>query len=160
MPGKRQRDVRLRQRASRQNISLDQITVAAVRSKIITICGQIGGSTQEVLLDSGSTVSLLRQDVLQQATGIERTEPKLDLHLVTAAGENLLIVDQVSIAVKLGNLERRHKFLVVKSLITPAIMGTDFLQKTQDSFGLFYYASYSDTDAGQSTGTCTCSTFT
>ena len=31
-----------------------QITIAAVRSKIITICGQIGGSTQEVLLDSGS----------------------------------------------------------------------------------------------------------
>ena len=32
----------------------DQVTVAAVRSKIITICGQIGGSTQEFLLDSGS----------------------------------------------------------------------------------------------------------
>ena len=87
---KRQRDVRLRQRASHQNVSLDQITVAAVRSKIITICGQIGGSKQEVLLDSGSAVSLLRQDVLKHvATGIERTEPKLDLHLVAAAGENL-----------------------------------------------------------------------
>ena len=53
------------------------------------------------------------------------------------------------ITVKLGDLERRHNFLVVKSLITPAILGTD----TQDSFGLFYYASYSDTDAGQSTST-------
>ena len=38
--------------------SLDQITVAAVRSKMITICGQIGGSKHEVLLDSGSAVSL------------------------------------------------------------------------------------------------------
>ena len=119
----------LRQRASHQNVSLDQITVASVRSKIITICGQIGGSKQEVLLDSGSAV-LLRQDVLKHvATGIERTEPKLDLHLVTAAGENLPIVDQVSITVKLGDLERRHNFLVVKSLITPAILGMDFLQK-------------------------------
>ena len=100
-----------------------------MRSKIITIRGQIGGSSQEVLLDSGSAVSLLRQDILKQATGIERTEPKLDLHLVTAAGENLPIVDQVSISVKLGDLERRHNFLVVTSLITPAILGTDFLQK-------------------------------
>ena len=109
MPGKRQRDVRLRQRASHQNVSLDQITVAAaVKSKIITICGQIEGSKQEVLLDSGSAISLLGQDVLKHvATGIERTEPKLDLHLVTAAGEDLPIVDQVSITVKLGDLERR-----------------------------------------------------
>ena len=41
---------------------------------MITICGQIGGSKQEVLLDSGSAVSLLRQDALKQATGIERTD--------------------------------------------------------------------------------------
>ena len=130
MPAKRQRDVRLRQRASHQNVSLDQITVAAVKSKIITICGQIGGSKQEVLLDSVSTVSLLRQDDLKHVTtGIEHTEPKLDFHLVTAAGENLPIVDQVSITVKLEDLERRHNFLVVKSLITPAILGADIIQK-------------------------------
>ena len=91
-------------------------------------------------------MSLLRQDILKQATGIERTEPKLDLHLVTAAGENLPIVDQVSISVKLGDLERRHNFLVVTSLITPAILGTDFLQKHR----FFYHSSYSDTNAGQS----------
>ena len=132
MPGKRQREVCLRQRASHQNESQDQITVAAVRSKIITICGQIGGSTQEVLLDLGSTVSLLRQDVLKHvATGIERTEPTLDLHLVTAAGENLPIVDQVTITVKLRDLEKRHNFLVVKSLITPAILGMDFFINTR-----------------------------
>lgn len=122
-------DVRLGQRASHKNEGLDQITVAAVRSKIITIRGQIGGSLQEDLLDSGSAVSLLRQDILKQATGIERTESKLDLHLVTAARENLPIVDQVSTSVKLGDLERRHNFLVMTSLITPAILGTDFLQK-------------------------------
>ena len=48
---------------------------------------------------------------------------------MTAAGENLPIGDQVSITVKLGDLERQHNFLVVKSLITPAILGMDFLQK-------------------------------
>ena len=46
-----------------------------------------------------------------------------------AAGENLPIFYRVSITVKLGDLERRHNFLVVKSLITPATLGTNFLQK-------------------------------
>ena len=41
---------------------------------------------------------------------------------MTAAGEDLPIVDQVSITVNLGDLERRHNFLVVTSLITPAIV--------------------------------------
>ena len=57
-PEKKQQDVRLGQRASHQNVSLDEITVDAV--KIIAICGQIGSSKQEVLLDSGSGVSLER----------------------------------------------------------------------------------------------------
>ena len=59
------------------------------------------------VLDSGPAVSLLRQDVLKQATGIERADAKLDIHLVTAAGAHLPIVDQVSVT----ELEKWHNFL-------------------------------------------------
>ena len=48
---------------------------------------------QEGLLDSGPAVSLLRQDVLKQATGIERADTKLDILLVTAADAHLSIGD-------------------------------------------------------------------
>ena len=45
MPGKMQQYVHLRQRASHQNVCLYLITIAAVRSKIITIYDQIGGKS-------------------------------------------------------------------------------------------------------------------
>ena len=81
--------------------------------------------------------------------GIDHTDPKLDIHLVSAAGAHLPIVDQVSVTVKLGEL---NNFLVVACLITPAILGTDFLQR----HGTVLHASHSDPNGRQSTCTCTC----
>ena len=50
---------------------------------------------------------------------------------------------------------------MVKSLITPAILGTDFLQKHKIVLDFSTMpVTVHDTDAGQSTSTCTCSTFT
>ena len=97
---------------------------------------------------------LLRQDVLKQATGIERTDPK---HLATAAGENLPIVDQVSITVKLywGFHERRHNFLVATSLITPAILhGDGFSPKAQDIVLDFSTMPVTVTHAGAGQSAC------
>ena len=85
--------------------------------------------------------------------GIEHTDPKLDIHLVSAAGAHLPIVDQVSVTVKLGEL---NNFLVVASLITPVILGTDFLQRHGTVHHATQTASHSDTNARQSTCTCTC----
>ena len=83
---------------------------------------------------------------------IEHTKPKLDIHLVSAAGSHLPIVDQVSVTVKLGELKKQHNFLVVTCLITPAILGMDFLQRHET----VHNASHRDTNGGQSTCTCTC----
>eukprot|EP00731_Ephydatia_muelleri_P033094 Em0025g50a len=47
----------------------------------------------------------------------------------TAAGEELPILDQVSVHIKLNNLDHVHNFLVVEKLITSAILGIDFLQQ-------------------------------
>eukprot|EP00731_Ephydatia_muelleri_P003918 Em0002g94a len=76
------------------------------------------------MLDSGSSVSLLRQEVAQKATAVVRTQPRQEIRLVTAAGESLPIA-----TVRLGTLEKLHDFVVVnKDLITAVILGTDFLQ--------------------------------
>ena len=44
-----------------QDVSI--ITVAAVRAKAAIIAGEIGGVGVEMMLDSGSTVSLIRQSL-------------------------------------------------------------------------------------------------
>ena len=81
------------------------------------------------MLDSGSTVSLLRQDCLNGMEGTQ-TIPSLPmLQLVTATGTSIPIVDYIEATVKIGNKEVRHKFIVVDSLITSAILGIDFMKK-------------------------------
>ena len=72
---------------------------------------------------------LVRQDCLN---GIEGTQiiPSLPmLQLVTAAGTSILIVDYIEATVKIDNKEVRHKFIVVDSLITSAILWIDFMKK-------------------------------
>ena len=90
--------------------------------------GKIAGVSTEIMLDSGSSVSLLRQELVSRLKGITRQQPPQKLKLVTASGEALPIVDYVEATVVLGNAEMKHHFVVVKDLITPVIVGVDFLQ--------------------------------
>ncbi|KAL5496314.1 hypothetical protein EMCRGX_G012570 [Ephydatia muelleri] len=83
----------------------------------------------------GGSVSLLRQEIVLGLKGITRRRPPQKLKLVTASGESLPIVDYVEATVVLGNTEMKHYFVVVKDLITPVILGVDFLQdKAPDGF--------------------------
>ena len=81
----------------------------------------------EIMLDSGSSVSLIQQGVLSDATGVIRIEEASPLQLVTASGDRLPILDHVKAPVKLGELELMHKFVVVEKLVSPVILGVDFL---------------------------------
>ncbi|KAL5494155.1 hypothetical protein EMCRGX_G015433 [Ephydatia muelleri] len=104
------------------------ILVAAVKSKIATLMGSVGDTAAEIMLDSGSSVSLLRQELAQKATGVVRTQPRQEIRLVTAAGDSLPILGYVKATMRLGTPEKLHDFVVVKDLITAVILGTDFLQ--------------------------------
>lgn len=50
------------------------ITVATVKTNVATVLGKIGGVDVEMMLDSGSSVSLIRQDVMARGIqGVRRT---------------------------------------------------------------------------------------
>lgn len=84
-----------------------------------------------MMLDSGSTVSLLLQDWLK------RDEPTIlhrdnsgnynGVRLETASGDPLPTLEQIQANVKLGELDIVHQFFVVDKLVSPIILGTDFL---------------------------------
>ena len=101
------------------------ITVAAVRSSAATLTGEL----PEIILDSGSAVSLVLKeeaDKLQdKLTNI--TIPQV--RLITASGEPLQIAGHVQASVKICQLNVIYQFLVVDKLVTPVILGLDFLQQ-------------------------------
>ena len=105
------------------------ITVAAVRSSAATLTGELAGKPMEMMLDSGSAVSLVLKeeaDKLQdKLTNI--TIPQV--RLVTASGEPLQVAGRVQASVKICQLNVIHQFLVVDKLVTPVILRLDFLQQ-------------------------------
>ena len=90
--------------------------------------GKIGGVAVEMMLDSGSSVSLVTQQVLNGCgSQVERVPAVERVRLVTASGEDLPMVDHIQVPVQLGELEVLHNFVVVESLVAPVILGVDFL---------------------------------
>jgi len=58
-------------------------------------------------------------------------QPTTDLKLISVAGEPIPVIGQVVVPISVGNLLVDHKFIVVHYLITPVILGLDFLHTHQ-----------------------------
>ena len=102
------------------------ITVAAVRTNAAVVTGLLGGVAMEMMLDSGSAVSLVRKDMISpQMMNIVQV-PLPPVKLVTAAGDDLVIVDHIQTTIQLQHHTVTHIFVVVNTLITPTILGIDF----------------------------------
>ena len=93
LAGKRPRDVCQGPQASLVPVSPnDTIVVATIKSHASGIFGKVGGISTEIMLDSGSSVSLLSQDTAVQVTGAI-AQPLPQIQLQTASGESLPIID-------------------------------------------------------------------
>jgi len=105
------------------------VTVATIKADAATIQGHFGDIPMEMMLDSGHTVSWVREDV--NRSKIELQMPLPQVKLITASGDKLLINDCVKVLVEVKGERFTHDFLVVDNLITSVILGIDFLQKHQ-----------------------------
>ena len=84
----------------------------------------------EILVDSGSSVSLVRDDLASMVPTNNQTNKDEFPVLLTASGsERLSIMGESSFELKIGNLITVEKFLVVKNLVSPLKLGTDLLTK-------------------------------
>ena len=144
-PGKLQRGVRTRsgQRALQLSVALIDITlVTTTKNKLATVHGELCGVPIDIMLDSGSSVSLIRQDVAHKAKleVMARKGPR-QVKLVTASGAVLPILKEVEARVNFDGLESPvlHSFLVVKDLVSPVIVGVDFLRQQGLSLDFTFY---------------------
>ena len=70
---------------------MNTVVVATVKSHASSIVGKVGGINSEILLDSGSSVSLLSQALVQKLPATwSRPLPQ-----VLASGETMAIIDCV-----------------------------------------------------------------
>ena len=101
-----------------------------IKPHAASVVGKVGGVSTEIMLDSGSSVSLLSQETAIQLTGVKQ-QPLPQVQLQTASGKSLPIKDYVIVDVQLDMMSTSicHNFLIVISLIAPVILGTDFFQQ-------------------------------
>jgi hypothetical protein len=103
------------------------VVVAAVNSGAAVVKGKLGEKTIKMMLDSGSSVLLMQQQALEGLKDIIEI-PSKEIHLVTAAGAPMPVLQYVSVSMQLGDFKSTQPFLVVEDLIMPVILGMDFLQ--------------------------------
>ncbi|KAL5509968.1 hypothetical protein EMCRGX_G005423 [Ephydatia muelleri] len=128
--GKLQRDVCCGQQPPRKVLSPHKpIIIAALKSEASTIIGVIGDKELDIMLDSGASVSLIREEALTGMNMVVKDKPSQNVRVVTAAGEDLPILYHVTARVKLNMVDRVHDFQVVENLVAAAILGVDFLRQ-------------------------------
>ena len=107
------------------------VTVSVVRSSAATLVGELAGKSLEMMLDSGSAVSLIIKEEVDTLHDKLINIPIPQVRLITASGEPLPITGCVQAPVRISHsqLQVTHQFLVVERLVTPVILGLDFLQQ-------------------------------
>ena len=79
------------------------------------------------MLDSGASISLIQESFAADLLGAQHPTPE-GVQVVSATGEPIPVVGRVVLPVRIGQAEVDHPLVVVCSLITPVILGIDFLQ--------------------------------
>ena len=90
--------------------------------------GLVEGCKTDMLLDTGSVVTILRADIWNEFKCV--TDPcelqNVSRSVVTADGSSLELFGQVTLSVEIGELVKLHPILVVKNLTQECILGADF----------------------------------
>ena len=103
--------------------------VASISCDMALMSGLWGGATTKLMLDSGSSVSLVKKDFVDnKPVKFTRLITNTHINLVTASGDHIPIVDQVEAIVTIGSHTGSHTFLIVHDLTAPVILGLDFFR--------------------------------
>eukprot|EP00731_Ephydatia_muelleri_P006112 Em0003g360a len=98
---------------------------AAMTDKVTIVNGKLEGNDVRIMLDSGSSVSLIDKGSVPKQCIVSGQMPQLQ----TADGHKLTVMGTVKANLQLEQFSTEHGFLVTNSLITPVILGIDFLSK-------------------------------
>ena len=96
-------------------------------SESLHLVARIEGILCNTMLDSGSTISLLSENVFKKMS--LRNSVPAKQSLITASGNLMDVIAETELEISIGDLQSSQKFIVVSSLITDCILGVDFLAR-------------------------------
>ena len=103
--------------------------ISAVSSTLM-VEGSIEGRVTRMLVDTGSAVTLVREDVVRDVKFGNSLKLEVPANSVVAAnGEKLDISGQCTMSIKVGALSQQHLVLVARNLNQECLLGADFLIK-------------------------------
>ena len=83
-----------------------------------------------ILLDTGSSISLISQELLDKAHLTPTSVPQ-PVNILTAACTDMVLCTSATIMLTIGAFSVQHEAYVAPHLVSPVILGTDFLSKHQ-----------------------------
>ena len=96
----------------------------------LTLKGAVEGYTTHMLVDTGSSVTLLHENVWKAAVRGQKQLSPAKYHAVMAVnGESLVLSGQGDVLLKVGEHVGVHSVLVVKEMTQECLLGTDFLER-------------------------------
>ena len=99
-------------------------------SAVNAVDGQVEGRRTRLLVDTGSAVTILREDVWQEAvSGLQRRLETATQPVVAANGEELQLVGQSPVSLQVGGLRVSHTVLVARRVTQECLLGADFLSR-------------------------------
>ena len=107
---------------------MGNVVVATVRSSAAFTRGLLGHKEVDMMVDSGSSLSLIQESIAAAYSKRMKAPPE-GLELVSAEGKRIPVLGHITLFLSLEKLQVTHNFVVVQSLIAPVILGVDFLQK-------------------------------
>ena len=105
--------------------------VQAVSSSMM-IQGEVAGRVTRMLIDTGSGVTLIREDVWRdvlKSGGYGYHLKDLNHPVVAANGQQLNLLGQVELPLHIGSIHTNFPFLVASQLTQECLVGADFLSK-------------------------------
>ena len=111
------------------NCDVSKLIIAAVRSQGAVVKGKLGSKTTEIMMDSGSSISLVIEGLVKDLPHDQNNALPQNIQLVSAAGDPIPVIGNITASIQVGNLTVYHPLVVVQSLIVPVILGMDFLQQ-------------------------------
>jgi predicted aspartyl protease len=92
----------------------------------LTILGKIENEQHSFVIDTGATASIINVEKLPP--NIKLNEINNNVKLVTANGSDLILLGIVEFKLELQNTIFPTQCIVVKNLVGPSLLGTDFLK--------------------------------
>ena len=85
-----------------------------------------------ILFDTGSTISLISQQLVNQAK-LPQSSSAQTVNVLTASCNDMVLNTTTDIPLKIDGFSANHKAFIAPQLVSPIILGTDFLSKFQVS---------------------------